>query len=137
MVYPWVTAALRGPITPSRLCELFPTDALLHHLVTLLLISGSCVGGYHEIGAIVFVLHDVSSIVLKLARVCRLAGGREAVESGPGFTKASKALFLAFAATFFSSRVIAFPFSVRAAVDFAVESGRADATVLSLFLCSL
>ena len=67
MVYPWVTAGLRGPITPSRLSELFPADALLHHLVTLLLISGSCLGGYLEIGAVVFVLHDTSSIVLKVS----------------------------------------------------------------------
>jgi len=75
-------------------------DTLLHHAVTLILLSGSVgFGPYTPMGSVVCLTHDSSSVFLKLARALQLSGAK----------KAAVPAFLTFASAFLFARLIAFP----------------------------
>ena len=50
---------------------------LIHHWVTILLISFSYEAGFHRIGAIIIVVHDISDVFLEVRGHLMLTGSVE------------------------------------------------------------
>lgn len=74
----------------------------VHHIVTILLISGSYSSGHFRFGAVIMFIHDASDFWLEGAKVCNYAK----------IERLSEILFIFFALTFYATRWVYFPFWV-------------------------
>jgi len=72
----------------------------IHHLVTILLISGSYSSGHFRFGTGILFIHDASDFWLEAAKVCNYAK----------FERSSEVFFVLFALTFYATRWVYFPF---------------------------
>lgn len=72
----------------------------LHHLITVLLISGSYICGHFRFGALIMFVHDASDFWLESAKVTNYAK----------LKKRSELFFVVFAVTFYLTRWVYFPF---------------------------
>ena len=77
-------------------------SVLVHHTLTLSLVLSSWICNCVRIGALVFLIHDVSTVFLKISRICKSAE----------LIRLRNFAFVAFAATFFVFRVLGMTFVV-------------------------
>lgn len=75
---------------------------LLHHVVTILLLTLSFAASHMRVGAVVIVLHNVSDPFLQFAKLCKYAK----LETG------STLLFVCFMLTFLLSRLVYYPYVI-------------------------
>ncbi|XP_074090316.1 ceramide synthase 3 [Macrotis lagotis] len=75
---------------------------VIHHLAALSLMSFSWCTNYIRSGTLVMLVHDVSDIWLESAKIFSYAGWKQTCNT----------LFLIFAATFFLTRLVIFPFRI-------------------------
>jgi len=76
-------------------------EQIIHHLATLFLIIFSYLANFIRIGSMVMVVHDVSDILLELAK-CFVYNGNKIADD----------IFTAFAVVFIISRIIVFPYLI-------------------------
>ncbi|KAG5181296.1 TLC domain-containing protein [Tribonema minus] len=83
---------------------------VLHHAVTMALITMSWVSNFVRIGSLVILLHDISDVPLELAKVVNYtkANPKHAKWASP----AADGIFGIFALTFLVSRLVLFPYYV-------------------------
>ena len=72
----------------------------IHHVVTILLVSGSYTSGHFRFGAVIMFIHDASDFWLEGAKVCNYAK----------IERLSEIFFVLFALTFYATRWVYFPF---------------------------
>jgi ABC-type multidrug transport system fused ATPase/permease subunit len=100
---------------------------ILHHTVTITLIWFSYAIGYTRIGAIVFILHDCSDIILELSKATHYV--KLTIFGSP----AKNFLFPVFAFTFFITRLVLYPLRVLVPAYFEVTQVIPDAPYVMLF----
>ncbi|XP_032241469.2 ceramide synthase 6 isoform X2 [Nematostella vectensis] len=79
---------------------------LIHHIVTILLLSFSYAAAFFRIGAVIVLVHDVSDVFLEAAKVANYAKLRQLCDC----------LFVLFAISFFVARLFIYPVWVLASV---------------------
>ena len=72
----------------------------IHHIVTILLISGSYTSGHFRFGCVIMFIHDASDFWLEAAKVFNYAK----------MERLSEVFFVLFALTFYATRWVYFPF---------------------------
>ena len=82
-------------------------EMAIHHISTLILISGSYTVNFRPIGFLVMVCHDAADSLLETAKLFKYVS-----QARPWATPITDNLFVAFAVVFFISRLIIFPFVV-------------------------
>lgn len=82
------------------------TEMILHHLVTILLITCSYLSNFSRIGSIIILLHDTADIFLECAKCLNYTGKTKGHEWA---STATDVMFGFFALTFFVSRLIYYP----------------------------
>lgn len=80
---------------------------VIHHIATLILISGSYICNFYTVGFQVMTVHDVADSLLELAKLFNYVS-----RARPWAQQVTDLLFILFAIVFFISRLVIFPFVV-------------------------
>lgn len=106
-----ITPALLPKMVKSAPREQGGLDTMVHHLFTIYLVVGSWIYNFVRLGALVFALHDVSSVFLKLGRL------GVALE----WERLKNISLKLFAITFFMFRIVGIPMLVYPSASFEVK----------------
>eukprot|EP00123_Amoebidium_parasiticum_P021241 comp6394_c0_seq1/m.2194 comp6394_c0_seq1/g.2194 ORF comp6394_c0_seq1/g.2194 comp6394_c0_seq1/m.2194 type:complete len:416 (-) comp6394_c0_seq1:195-1442(-) len=86
-------------------------EMAVHHWATIALLAFSYMANFVRIGTVVLLVHDFADIALETGKCFVYAGWQKAADN----------IFVVFAAYFFLSRLIAFPYVIYAVLVYAVE----------------
>lgn len=89
-------------VVTERLLKQMPTpETVIHHVITVIMLSGCAIGRYAPMGLIISLAHDMSTPPVKLSRALHILG----------YDRAKGPTFVVFALIFFTSRLVVYPYA--------------------------